>query len=328
MSSKPQTDEYDSPWKAILGKYFQEFMELLFPEAAAQIDWTKGYENLDKEFQKIVRDAAIGKRLADKLVKVHLKDGDELVVYVHTEIQESPEAGFERRMFTYHYRIFDRYDGHVVSLAVLADEANAWHPRHYEKNLWGCRLQFDFPTIKLNDYRSPAAWHSLESSTNPFARVIMAHLKTQDTKQDPLARKASKMTLTKRLLNDGLSKQQVHDIYWFIDWVMSLPEEIAEQFDHELQEFEKENKMTYVTTMERRGIKKGVQQGIQQGIQEGVEQGRHEEAAKTLLKIVNKRFGTVAGAIDARIRAASVDQLEAWIDAALDASDLSQIFTA
>jgi hypothetical protein len=43
MKSDQSADEYDSPWKGILDKYFQEFMELLFPEAAAQIDWSKGY---------------------------------------------------------------------------------------------------------------------------------------------------------------------------------------------------------------------------------------------------------------------------------------------
>lgn len=262
MSTKNQTEEYDSPWKTILDKYFQEFMELLFPEPAAQIDWSKGYENLDKEFQKIVRDAVIGKRLADKLVKVHLKDGEELVVYVHTEIQESPEAGFERRMYTYHYRILDRYNGRVASLAVLSDEGDTWRPHTYESEIWGCRLQFDFISVKLNDYRSPDAWHSLETSTNPFARIVMAHLKTQDTKQDTQERKQSKMALTRSLYNGGFTKQQILDIYLFIDWVMNLPEEIADQFDHELQEFEKENKMTYVTHIERSGIQKTLREDV------------------------------------------------------------------
>ncbi len=212
MSQKQQPDEFDSPWKTILDKYFREFMELLFPEPASQIDWSKGYENLDKEFQKIVRDAATGKRLADKLVKVHLKDGEELVVYVHTEIQESPEADFERRMYTYHYRILDRYNGRVASLAVLSDEGDTWRPNRYETDTWGCRLQFDFLSVKLNDYRRPAAWQNLEYSNNPFARVVMAHLKTQDTKQDTQERKQSKMALT-RSLYDGALRSSKFLIY-------------------------------------------------------------------------------------------------------------------
>ncbi|NCD35441.1 MAG: DUF4351 domain-containing protein [Spartobacteria bacterium] len=289
-------------------------MELFFSDAAAQIDWSKGYENLDKEFQQIVRDAEIGKRLADKLVKVWLIGGQERVVYVHTEIQGSPDKEFEQRMYTYHYRIFDRYNGHVVSLAVLADEANAWHPRRFKTDLWGCRLQFEFPVVKLNQYRNVEYWKQLEASNNPFARVIMAHLKTQDTRKDNQDRKQWKMALTKSLYTGGFTTQQILDIYWFMDWVMYLPTEIAEQFDVELQEFEKEKKMTYVTTMERRGIDKGMQQGMQQGEQ------------KTLLRILRKRFGEVTPAIEKMVADAPVEQIEVWIDAALDADALQQVF--
>ncbi|NCD43151.1 MAG: DUF4351 domain-containing protein, partial [Bacteroidia bacterium] len=302
----------------ILDKYFQDFMELFFSDAAAQIDWSKGYENLDKEFQKIVRDARIGKRLADKLVKVWLKSGDELVVYVHTEVQGAPEADFERRMYTYHYRIFDRYDGHVVSLAVLSDEGDKWCPTRFETKMWGCRLQFDFSTVKLNDFRLQGAWSQLEESKNPFAKVVMAHLKTQDTKKDHDERKRSKMVLARSLYSGGFTKQQIMDIYLFMDWVMRLPDELAEQFDLELQEFEKERKMTYVTTMERRGIKKGMEQGMQQGMQ--------REAQKTLLRILRKRFGEVTPAIEKMVADAPVEQIEAWIDAALDADALQQVF--
>jgi len=43
------TDDYDSPWKEILEWYFPDFMAFFFPHAAAQIDWSRGYETLDKE---------------------------------------------------------------------------------------------------------------------------------------------------------------------------------------------------------------------------------------------------------------------------------------
>ncbi|MCP4702020.1 MAG: cytosolic protein, partial [Gammaproteobacteria bacterium] len=51
------TTELDSPWKDILEQYFEEFMHFFFPEVHALIDWKRGYEFLDKEFQQVVRDA-------------------------------------------------------------------------------------------------------------------------------------------------------------------------------------------------------------------------------------------------------------------------------
>ena len=54
--------DYDSPWKEALDFYFDAFLALLFPDAHAQIDWSRGYESLDKEFQQIVREAEVGRK--------------------------------------------------------------------------------------------------------------------------------------------------------------------------------------------------------------------------------------------------------------------------
>lgn len=60
----------DTPWKEALDRYFEPFMALFFSQAHSEIDWSRGYEPLDKELQQIVREAEIGRRLVDKLVRV------------------------------------------------------------------------------------------------------------------------------------------------------------------------------------------------------------------------------------------------------------------
>ncbi len=47
-SDKP---DYDSPWKEALERFFPEFLALLFSAIYAEIDWSKGVQFLDKEFQ-------------------------------------------------------------------------------------------------------------------------------------------------------------------------------------------------------------------------------------------------------------------------------------
>lgn len=51
--------------------------------------------------------------------------------YIHIEIQGRCDSGFEKRMFVYNYRVFDRYDRPVGSLALLADDDPHWRPAHY-----------------------------------------------------------------------------------------------------------------------------------------------------------------------------------------------------
>ncbi|HEX5084434.1 MAG TPA: hypothetical protein VFY40_20510 [Blastocatellia bacterium] len=63
-----EQSDYDSPWKDALDFLFDSFIAFFFPSAHAQIDWSRGFEFLDKELQKITADAAVGRRVVDKLV--------------------------------------------------------------------------------------------------------------------------------------------------------------------------------------------------------------------------------------------------------------------
>ena len=88
--------EDDSAWKDILDARFEAFLEFFFPEIHTDVDWTKGHEPLDKELEPILRDAPGGKRLADKLVKVALREGHSAIILLHVEVQGAPEADFAR----------------------------------------------------------------------------------------------------------------------------------------------------------------------------------------------------------------------------------------
>ncbi len=97
-------DDFDSPWKEALENRFPEFLALLFPEIHTKVDWSRDREFLDKELQQVVQDAELGRRYADKLVKVWALDGREAWVLIHVEVQGEAEKAFAERMYIYHYR--------------------------------------------------------------------------------------------------------------------------------------------------------------------------------------------------------------------------------
>ena len=169
------TADYDSPWKEALDRYFELCMAFFFPWIHAEIDWTRGYEMLDKELQPIVRRARHGRRYVDKLVKVWLKSGEERWLLIHIEVQARKEGDFPERMHVYNHRIFDRYGREVISLAILADDDPSWRPGRYEYGRWGFRTITEFPVVKLLDYAPE--YQELEANPNPFAVVVLAHLK-------------------------------------------------------------------------------------------------------------------------------------------------------
>ena len=91
--TQPAAD-YDSPWKEALDRFLESALALLFPSLHAVIDWSRGYESLDKEFQRILRKASVSRRHADKLFKVWRRDGTETWLLIHVEVQGRRERGF------------------------------------------------------------------------------------------------------------------------------------------------------------------------------------------------------------------------------------------
>lgn len=278
-------DDYDSPWKDILERYFQAFMEFFFPQAHAEIDWSQGYESLDTELQQIVRDADSGRRLADKLMKVWRWDGQAQIVLIHIEVQGEVDVAFPERMFIYHYRLYDRYRQPIVSLAVLGDEQTSWRPERYHTALWGCEVFLRFPVVKLIDYLE--RWPLLEQSANPFATVVMAHLKTKATRHDLQSRLAWKLALVKRLYEKGYGREDILELFRFIDWLLALPITLEQQFTQQLSDYEASMSTPYITSIERLGIEKGRQQGLEQGLEQGILQGERQ----LLVRQARLRFG-------------------------------------
>ena len=272
--------------------YLPQFMALFFPDIHAEIDWSRGYESLDTELQKIAPDAEEGKRLADKLIKVWRRDGQAQLVLIHIEVQGDREMDFSERMLVYHYRILDRYRQPTVSLAVLSDEYPTWRPDHYRSALWGCELSFRFPVVKLTDYQ--ARWAQLDRSDNPFATIVMAHLKTKATRRDPQARLVWKLSLVKRLYEKGYERHDIVELFRFIDWLLRLPDELERRFSDQLHEYEATMSTPYITSIERRGIEKGLQQGLEKGLQQGEARGlqRGLSAQRTMVhRQAQRRFG-------------------------------------
>jgi hypothetical protein len=173
-------------------------------------------------------------------------------------------------------------------------------------------MRLEFPIIKLLDYQT--RWEELEHSRNPFAVLTMAHLKTQQTARDASGRLEWKIQIVKGLYRKGLGREAILELFRFIDWLMVLPEALENRFEETLQQFEKDEKMPYITHIERKGLQQGIQQGIQQG------------EVFVLKRQLRRRFGALPPAIEQRLEGAGVNELETWADRVLSAETLEDVF--
>ena len=135
-----------------LSRKLRDTTEFFFPAAYHGIDWSQNYTPLDKELHKVVRDAAMGQRRADALMRVTGRDGAEDWVLVHVEVQGENTADFARRMFVYNYRSYDLYGRPVISLAVLGEPYPVAHGK-FGYGRWGSLMRLRFPVVSLSAYR-------------------------------------------------------------------------------------------------------------------------------------------------------------------------------
>jgi hypothetical protein len=215
-------------------------------------------------------------------------------------------------MFTYAYRIYDRYACDLASFAVLADSRADWHPSQFEIGCWGTRLGLTFPSAKLLGYAERE--EELDASPNPFATVVLAHLAAQATHTDPRARYERKLALTRRLYERRLSRQQIIYLYRFIDWVLTLPEPLELQYTDTIHRIEERMKMPYVSFAERLGEARGEARGQLIG------------AAMVVRDQLEDRFGPLPPAVLTRLEEANAEQLRAWARRVLHGRTLEDVF--
>jgi predicted DNA-binding ribbon-helix-helix protein len=164
-------------------------------------------------------------------------------------------------MYVYNYRIFDRYNRPVASLAVLADDDANWRPADFHNMLFGCEAGIRFPAVKLLDFAAHEGM--LEASSNPFAQVVLAYLKARETQDDPTSRHDWKVRLVRNLLERGFSAKDVGELFRLIDWMMVLPPPLESAFRQELDKIQEEKRMPYVTSIERLARREGQREGIE-----------------------------------------------------------------
>ena len=307
--------DHDSPWKTALDQFPRSLLELTFPEAAASIDWSVEPESLEQELREITPESEVGAKRVDKLLKVRLLDGTDQWLYVHIEVQMHYDPDLPRRLFIYHYRIFDKYGVSPLTLAILGDTSRKWRPTSYHYQSLGCGITFRFCICKTIDFRGKLDDPRYRHQQGLF--IIAAHLGTQQHRRNPQNLFDCRFELFVKLNNEGYSPSEIRQLIRLIDWLMPLPDDLKIQFRKQLQQRLPDKTMPHITLFEELALKEGIQKGrqkgrqegrqeglergIQKGLLEGLEKGIVQTAREAILDVLDSRFGEVPDSVRERI---------------------------
>jgi len=82
----------------------------------------------------------------------------------------------------------------------------------------------------------------------------------------------------------------------------------------------------WTQTWKEQGIEEGRKQGIKEGRRLGLEEGLKQGELIALERQLTRRFGPIPEAIQLRLRSASTEQLEYWLDQILEAGSIEDVF--
>ncbi|MFB2938507.1 Rpn family recombination-promoting nuclease/putative transposase [Aerosakkonemataceae cyanobacterium BLCC-F154] len=297
--------DHDRLFKELLTTFFFEFIELFFPEVATYLE-RDSLTFLDKE---IFTDVTAGEQYeADLVAKVRFR-GEESFFLIHTEHQSEARGDFSKRMFRYFARLYEKHALPVYPIALFSyDVPQRPEPTFHRVDFPDFRvLEFNYRVIQLNRLN----WRDFLRYQNPVASALMAKMKIA-----PKDRRRVKFECLCLMATLRLDKARMKLISGFIDTYLRLTAEEERLLQAEISTIEpsaREVVMEIVTSWEL------------QGIEQGLEQGRQLEALSFVLRLLNRRLGSVAPDLEEKIRSLSVEKLEELGEALLDFSNVADL---
>lgn len=231
LEQKPPYLDQDGLWKKVITELFEPFILFFAPDLHKKLDWSKQADSLEQEFHRVFP-VKKGTKYTDKLMKVHLKNGEEHWVLIHIEVQGYKEDDFAERMFQYFYRIFDKYHKKIYAIALFADDDHSFKPAKYTYQFHGTELNYTYNTYKILDQEE----ETLLLSDNPFAYAVLGGLYMLKSRNNANKRYQFKRRLFELLIKDQKTEARKYAgmLLHFADYLLEIPPEMSKELQEEI----------------------------------------------------------------------------------------------
>ena len=285
---------HDQLFKELLTTFFVEFLDLFFPAVVEYLD-PDSISFVDKE---LFTNITSGRKKILDIVALAKFRGEDSTFLIHVENESSSKADFNRRFFKYFCTLFLKYDVPIYPIVVfsydspLRIDVSSFTVDFPDKRV----LAFDYEIVQLNQFD----WRDFVENRNPVAAALMS--KMNIAQED---RPRVKLECLRLLVSLELDPARMELISGFVDTYLNLDAQEEQAFQSQLGTInleEQEQIMQLTTSWEQRGIAKGLQEG----------------RVSTILRLLNRKFGTLDSAISDKISALNSEQLDCLTEELLD----------
>jgi hypothetical protein len=314
MSQKanPHAEEtkYDQLFKDTLKTFFDELLQLVAPNIAAQLDVSK-VEFIDKEH---FTDMPKGKqRYMDIVAKVPTKqpkpgETEAQLVLVHTEIEGNFGEAMDKRMSRYFFQLQHRHDLPVLPLVIFVNggEPNITTRSHQDTVLGMDVCRFSYLSLGL----SPSSAQDFLKKPGALAAALAVHMKQGSLSKAQLA--AECMTkIAQAKLNDAKQLAAMNFVKTYLVLDHADKEEYTQLIEGTPLKEVKMMELTWADQIRVEGELKGKAQAKAEWLLESL--------ALRKIKVEKAQKDTVLACTD-------IAQLDAWFKKAMTAKTAAEVF--
>ncbi|MDR1729450.1 MAG: hypothetical protein LBR52_02180, partial [Prevotellaceae bacterium] len=205
-------------------------------------------------------------KIVDKLAKVYTREGIEEWILIHCEVQGEYKPDFPQRMYTYFYRIFDKYNKRISAYAILTEKSPKARVDKYATEFLGTRLEYHYNVYKI----SQQSEEELLQSGNPFAMIVLtARSVLKQNRLDDDTLMEIKLKLARKFFEKSFDKKKIRSIMNFLNsYIRFENTENNIIFEHHLDQIKGRTETMGIEELilrasKHEGIKLGQKQGVE-----------------------------------------------------------------
>ncbi|MBE9236938.1 Rpn family recombination-promoting nuclease/putative transposase [Anabaena aphanizomenioides LEGE 00250] len=260
---------------------------------------------LNTEFQWIERES-------DVLLKVLSPEIGEFLLL--NELQLRYNQKMPRRIRAYTALAEERYNLPVypVLINILPPSSKQSIPQRYESEILGIRAYQDYQVINLWEVDVNLVFEQKISTLLPFVPILQG-----GNREDKLRQ------AVRELRRDEQLQDLEPLLSFFASFVLDIP--LVQQIMRWDMTVLRES--PWYEEILKEGLQQGEKQGLQQGLQQGRQQGRLEGETQLVIRLLQRRLGTLDDTLKQQIQMLPVEQLESLAEELLDFRDVEQLQT-
>lgn len=308
MSCEPDLNE-PCPWQAVIEACLSEFMQFFFPLAHAEINWEQPVRFLDQDLTGIQQQLPLKQRPLQCLAQVSLQTGQLCQIYILVAWQA--ETALARHMAQVQSCTSLGAGGPAACFALMG-QAGQGPPSAFTWSCLGSHLAYYYTCHYFSDFAGQES--SLRDNDNAFALLTLANLIKHATLHDMAERYAQKWRLIQSMFERGWTRERIILLFLALDWSLPLPLRWSQQLWRNIEHFEEQQIMRYVSSVERFVRERERQQGIVQG------------ESNMLRRMLTQRFGELPLWVGMQMQGGNSEQHGLWLERALVANSLDEVF--